>query len=576
VGLRTRVGFSCLAVFLFLSASPSPATTRRVSLGDGVVAALADQREIHMEALPRDGEGLLSFARRFCGTTEFASIISEANGGSKKLLSGVRYRIPFSVLLPEHQLQIAKVLFAADRTVAAGWVHRVEGPSATGVELWWIADWFTGRGENFRAIREVNHLADDQVKSGESILIPAQLLRPAFRGVLPPSSPYYLEYGEDANGGHAIYRLKPGEALYSSVVVRFTGNVYAQDVNALAAEIARNSKIPDVTDIPVGYAVKIPFDVLLPEFLPAGHPARREYEAGLVASAQYSNRVLSRSLEGITVVLDAGHGGEDVGASVGGVWESLYVYDIMVRVKTLLESTTAATVIPTTRDGATFNIPARDSLPFSRGHSVLTNPIYQIVDSTVGLHLRWYLANSVFRAAVKAGTDPGKVVFLSIHADSLHPSLRGVMVYVPGARWRSASYGRSGTVYASRREVREKPTVTFASNDSVKSEGLSRELANKMIGSFARADLPVHEYKPVRDKIVRNRRSFIPAVLRYNQVPAEALIEVCNLSNKEDLKQIKTQKYRQSVAEAIVAGVLDYYGQDVDRNSQLKIAASNR
>ena len=72
-------------------------------------------------------------------------------------------------------------------------------------------------------------------------------------------------------------------------------------------------------------------------------------------------------------------------------------------------------------------------LPFSRGHAVLTTPPYPIEDARVGVNLRWYLANSVYRRAVQAGNDPQKVVFLSIHADSLHPSLRGAMAYIPAA-----------------------------------------------------------------------------------------------------------------------------------------------
>ncbi len=105
----------------------------------------------------------------------------------------------------------------------------------------------------------------------------------------------------------------PGEALYSSVVVRFTGRVFAADVNALAAQIAQRSGIRDVTDIPIGYRVKISFDLLQPEFLPEGHAKRREYEESLRASARFSNQIKVLGLAGITVILDAGHGGQDVG-----------------------------------------------------------------------------------------------------------------------------------------------------------------------------------------------------------------------------------------------------------------------
>ena len=174
---------------------------------------------------------------------------------------------------------------------------------------------------------------------------------------------------------------------------------------------------------------------------------------GLLASARFSNQVRTSSLQGVTLILDAGHGGTDVGASLSGVWESLYVYDIMVRTKLLLESTTAAKVVATTMEGSTHLAADRNQLPYSKKHRVLTTPNYTIEDSRVGVHLRWYLSNSIFRQAVKQGGDPEKVVFISIHADSLHPSLRGAMAYIPGAKYRGGTYGKGGTVYASRREV---------------------------------------------------------------------------------------------------------------------------
>ena len=102
------------------------------------------------------------------------------------------------------------------------------------------------------------------------------------------------------------------------------------------------------------------------------------------------------------MVLDAGHGGADVGASVGSVWESLYVYDIMVRIKSLLETQTAARVLPTVRDGSGFAVREADVLPVSRGHQVLTTPPYPILDAKVGVNLRWYLANSQYHKSPTA------------------------------------------------------------------------------------------------------------------------------------------------------------------------------
>jgi len=520
-------GFALLGAFsLPLGALSAPSRTVRVPLEDGVVATLSEERGILVEAIPKRGEGLSAFARRLCADSRLAPQVAEANGGAQTLLSGIRYAIPFPLLSQEWQLKAARALFAEDRGQADGWRHQVRGVGPLQREsLWHLSEWFTGTGENFRAIREYNELLDDDVTRGTAVTIPSELLRPAFRTALPvPEKPFLLDYGIDKEGEYAIYRLRPGEALYSSVVVRFTGRVFAADVNALANVIAKRSGIRDVTDIPIGYRVKIPFDELQPEFLPEGHPKRKEYEESLRASARFSNQIKVRGLAGITVILDAGHGGQDVGASLGGVWESLYVYDIAMRVKRVLELQTASRVLLTTRDGGEFRVQEMDVLPFSRGHSVLTTPPYPIEDPKVGVNLRWYLANSLFRKTVRTDKDPQKVVFLSIHADSLHPSLRGVMAYIPAADMRDESYGKNGPVYTAREEVQESPRVVFPREDRVRSEGLSRELAKQVVAAFQAGGLPVHPFKPVRDKIIRNNGEWVPAVLRYSTIPAKILL----------------------------------------------------
>lgn len=557
------------------AASPSSRFAAiRVSLGDGVVAALTEKEGIFLEAVPRKGEGLLAFTRRLCGDDRLAPQVMEANGAgrvggvggsiSNTLHAGIRYRVPFDLLSNAWHLKLVEALFPGDKGQADGWRHEARGVGAFQREsLWQLSLWFTGTGENFRAIREYNELLDDDVPRGTAVVIPSELLRPAFKAVLPvPEKPYHLTYGKDDLGEYAVYRLRPGEALYSSVVVRFTGRVHAQDVNQLAAEIAERSGVADVTDIPIGYRIKVPFDVLQPEFLPEGNPRRLEYEASLRASAKFSNQVKARGLAGITVIVDAGHGGQDPGASMGGVWESVYVYDIAMRVKRLLETQTAARVAVTTRDGADFRVLDADVLPFSRRHSVLTSPPYPIEEAKVGTNLRWYLANSVYRKTVKETRDPQKVVFLSIHADSLHPSLRGAMAYIPAAEKRDGIFGLKSAVYTARKEVQEAQHVSFPWEQRVESEGLSRELAKEMIAAFHADGLPVHPFKPVRDRIIRNKSEWVPAVLRYNTVPAKMLLEVCNLANDEDRRLVQTRSYRQKVSEAVVKGLLAYYGED--------------
>ncbi|MEM7050733.1 MAG: N-acetylmuramoyl-L-alanine amidase [Acidobacteriota bacterium] len=564
-------------MLLLLGTGPALAVDR-VEISPGLVASVIGQ-DLFLEAYPEKGEGLLAFSRRLCGTSESAKAIAAANGDLGVLKAGLRYRVPFDLLLPEHQEKVIVALFPDDRVEPAGWVHKVRGFGDLRREsLWQLAEWFTGEGSHFREIRRHNGFSEGELAAGQEVVIPAALLRAPFDTVIPAAplhsaEEFDLSYGRDGEGEFAVYRLKPGEALYSSVVVRFTGRVLAVDVNALARDIAQRSGIADVTDIPVDYAVKIPTDLLLPEFLPRDHPRRREYEQGLRASARFSNRIRSRDLEGITVILDPGHGGGDPGASLHGVWESVYVYDIALRVRRLLGDKTAAKVEMTVRDGDRYEIPKRDVLPISRSHAVMTDPPYVIADSKVSAHLRWYLSNSLHRKVVKASGDPDKAIFVSIHADSLHPSLRGATVYIPAADMIGGEFGKRGEIYRSRREVREKPRVLYSYRQRVRSEGLSRQLAESILGQFRRRDLEVHPSKPIREKIIRKRSAFVPAMLRYNSVPGKILLEVCNLANGKDRKLLQTQAFRQQVAEAIVDGILAYYDSSGSSEESVQVAA---
>lgn len=622
-----RIAFALLLATLLAAGAVEASTLRRTvppspedpDAAGGLVVALTEHHEVYLEASPLAGEGLYAFARRLCGGAEAAAAIAEANGGEERLLTGVRYRVPYDRLRDELKLRAMRALFSDDRREPEGWRHRVRGAGTLERgSLWHIARWFTGRGESYREIRDYNRLPEEELPAGRELVIPEELLLPPFRRAesvapaavekpavvaaaapagrspgLPPATrelspselvapaaatgsntPYRLDYGQDSAGEYAIYRLKPGEALYSSVVVRFIGALLAPDVNALAAEVASRSGIDDVTDIPVGRAVKIPFDLLLPEYLPASHPRREEYETALRESGRFTNRVRTTDLAGVTVILDAGHGGVDSGATWGGVWESLYVYDIKLRIKRLLENLTAAQVVVTTRDGDSFQIPERDVLPFSRGHTVLTDPPYPIRDTTIGVNLRWYLANSVYTRTVSTVKDPQKVVFLSIHADSLHPSVRGAMAYIPAASLRQGQFRKAGAVYEARSEWREQPSVSFSWKERVESEGLSRQLAEEMIESLRRHEVAIHPYKPVREKIIRNRSEFVPAVLRYNAVPAKVLLEVANLANDQDRKLLQTRAFRQQVAEAVVESILRYYGQGEGFQETLRLATA--
>ncbi|HEY0513708.1 MAG TPA: hypothetical protein VGH73_17495, partial [Thermoanaerobaculia bacterium] len=195
------------------STTVEPRDEVRVGLEEGLAVTLSEERGIAVEASPRRGEGMAAFAQRLCGDAGSGSRIvriAEANAAAGAgLQAGSRYSIPFDLLSPDWQLKASRALFADDRGEADGWLHKVRGVGPMQREsLWNLAVWFTGTGENFRAIREYNELHDEDPPRGTLVKIPSELLRPAFRPALPvPEKPYLLDYGADKDGEFAVYRL---------------------------------------------------------------------------------------------------------------------------------------------------------------------------------------------------------------------------------------------------------------------------------------------------------------------------------------------------------------------------------
>jgi N-acetylmuramoyl-L-alanine amidase len=380
---------------------------------------------------------------------------------------------------------------------------------------------------------------------------------------VPDTEPPNLVFDQDERGRYSVYRLRKGEALYSAVVVRFTGRLDAIDVNELAMTIAARSGIENVHAIPVGFPVKVPLELLSEEFLPKDDARYVERAREKAETAQFASPGIARGLAGVRVILDAGHGGRDTGTLHGGVWESTYVYDVACRLRKILSERTRAEVLMTTRDAVLgWRVPERDALRSARNQVLLTEPAYSLQDPTVGVNLRWYLANSLIRRPGPDGekVPPERTVFVSLHADSLHPSVRGAMVYVPGERYLRDRYGKTGAVYAAYREVKEQPVVSFNRKERVASEGASTTLANSIVSALREAGLPVHPFSPVRTHVIRGGREWVPAVLRYNRVPNRVLVELANLGNEEDRALVKTRAFRDSVAESLASAIVSFFG----------------
>jgi N-acetylmuramoyl-L-alanine amidase len=133
------------------------------------------------------------------------------------------------------------------------------------------------------------------------------------------------------------------------------------------------------------------------------------------------------------------------------------------------------------------------------------------------------------------------VVFVSIHADSLHPEIRGAMIYVPGRDHpRGGGAGRTG-------------------GELQRSEGLSRALAREALKSLRARGIAVHPFLPIRGHVIRAGRRWVPAVLRATRVPHALLVEVANLGSPADRARIATSAFRQDVAEGIAEALVRYY-----------------
>jgi N-acetylmuramoyl-L-alanine amidase len=361
-----------------------------------------------------------------------------------------------------------------------------------------------------------------------------------------------LTFRTDAQGEYASYRLKKGETIWTHVVRRFTSRTDNVSDDESSRRILERSGFSDDRTIPDGAEMKIPVELLAPE------------HRGDAAASTRAQAAAPKPLAGFVVILDAGHGGIDTGArGAGGRYEDEIVYDIMCRAKRMLEKDTAATVHVTIRDRSRgFATTAkRTNFPQDTDEEIQTHPTFRALseaDVVVALHLRWYLANSLYAKAVRQGVAREHVIFTSFHADDLAANLRGAMFYVPDAALCAGAFGKAGQPYSQFAEVRERPKVAFTERDRARSERLSTELAGTLVATLGRAGLKVFANKPVRDRIVRGRAPFVPAVLRYNAVPTKILIECGNLSNVRDREDLGDPTFREQFAKAYVDAVIAY------------------
>jgi len=227
------------------------------------------------------------------------------------------------------------------------------------------------------------------------------------------------------------------------------------------------------------------------------------------------NFSLSRQLGlGIAkIVIDAGHGGHDPGAQARGITEADLVLDVALRLEKLLAKEAGFEVVLTRR-----------------------------TNTFVSLEERTAIANRV-------GAD----LFLSIHSNaSSTDTARGIETYFlnfapnPEAEAVAARENAGGS-----RNMRSLPDIVRAialNNKIDESRDFASMVQNAMFTQMRKSN------RDLRDLGVKQA----PFMVLVGATMPSILAEISFITNRQESTLLKTDKYRQQIADALYAGVIRY------------------
>ena len=226
---------------------------------------------LFVQLKPRLNEGEYQLALRVLreGSHQFLRL-REFTGG-KPLNHKVYLTIPFEMLIGVIQGEVIRSLFPNDQVEAGGWLHQVTYEWET-PEL--IEKIFTS-SENYTFHQKA-------FEQGIKVTIPWKSLRSDLElEPLAVRDPLVIRR-DDVGMRYAFYQLKPGETLYSSVVIRFIGQKkhYARSQNA--SDLLALNGLPDARKLSSGQYIKIPLEWLRPEYLhyvPIIYRSAEEYKS---------------------------------------------------------------------------------------------------------------------------------------------------------------------------------------------------------------------------------------------------------------------------------------------------------
>ena len=243
------------------------------------------------------------------------------------------------------------------------------------------------------------------------------------------------------------------------------------------------------------------------------HPPARTPVAPTVNSGGKFSVARQLGLGVSRVVIDAGHGGHDPGATAFGLAEAELVLDVSLRLEKLLQQQPGMEVVLTRQ-----------------------------TDGYVSLEERTEIAN-------RESAD----MFLSIHANaSANGTAAGVETY-----FLNFALNRQAEAVAARENAASGKTMNSLTG-IVKAITLnsklneSRDLAALIQGSLVRGLRPSN--KSVRDLGVKQA----PFMVLIGAAMPSVLAEISFVTNRQEARLLKSSAYRQKIAESLLAGILKY------------------
>ena len=552
---------------------------------------------------PLVGEGGYSLARRVL-LSNFRSLKTIRKYSKTRRLYRNRFiTFPLKVINGSIRSSALKAVFFKDKAGIGYWKHRVTFAWET---TSMIAGLFTKEGIKAGHLVRYNKMRNkgNILKKGDVIKIPWKWISPELSlrqvSLKPP-----LKLKQDKSGKlFAHYQMKHGETLYSSVVIRFTGRLLNDEVNQVANKLLKLNNISDAKLIQSRQKIRIPLEWLSEEYLVsqtndvssgkgstkktklkktklkkaikiksskavASKKKLKRGKSTQKAVAQKTKSKRKKNVHKIHVILDSGHGGRDPGASAGSrknkdiIYEDEVVYDISKRMSKLFKKQ-GIIVHPTLADPNQKQPIRYLSRSNDRDEHLLVTPHYLTRNARIGVNMRVYLVNHIFKNLRKKKVPSENILFISLHGDALHSSLSGAMVYFPDSRLRRGRFNLSSKIYRKRKEYSTK--LTFKPRDNKYSEKLSKSFGKVIIDEFRELKLRTHRVSSaVRGYLYRKGKKTLPAVLRYSMVPTSVLVEIANLNNRLDRRDLLKSKTRQQIAKAITNSVTTHF----DRSSGL-------